>query len=317
MVKVYPINKLYNQEHHHPSTKIIGSNKIWLNCFMTGPGYYAIPLSALLIIIPSFISLYIYISTNLFSDASKVILIIIDLCLFCLSTFYLLLSGLTEPGIIYRNYNSDMIRKINEQDKSYFISVKKGHLVKYSICYSCNIVRPIRTSHCAECDNCTERFDHHCIWIGQCVGKRNYSYFLYFLIWLNISMLFHIVSLAILLSLEVNAYKDNVLIDNTKESYANKVRIILCSFVLFFVSGFSLFFLTKLMINHVYYACRNTTFYENLKKKFFLFNKPLFEGESNVVSFFKLLLYKVPKSNIDINNIYHQENKGNELIRTY
>ena len=61
-----------------------------------------------------------------------------------------------------------------------------GFIHKLNVCYTCNIIRPPRTSHCAECDDCIERFDHHCIWIGNCVGKRNYKYFFLFLLHLNI-----------------------------------------------------------------------------------------------------------------------------------
>lgn len=32
------------------------------------------------------------------------------------------------------------------------------------------------------CGCCVERFDHHCIWINQCVGLNNYKYFLSFLV---------------------------------------------------------------------------------------------------------------------------------------
>ena len=31
------------------------------------------------------------------------------------------------------------------------------------------------------CNICVEKFDHHCIWINQCVGLHNYKYFIVFL----------------------------------------------------------------------------------------------------------------------------------------
>ena len=32
------------------------------------------------------------------------------------------------------------------------------------------------------CNVCVDKFDHHCIWINQCVGAKNYRFFLYFII---------------------------------------------------------------------------------------------------------------------------------------
>lgn len=54
--------------------------------------------------------------------------------------------------------------------------------VKGKMCSTCNLRKPARSKHCSLCKACIPGFDHHCVWLNQCVGERNYKYFLGFLI---------------------------------------------------------------------------------------------------------------------------------------
>ncbi|KAJ7061765.1 zf-DHHC-domain-containing protein [Mycena amicta] len=47
-------------------------------------------------------------------------------------------------------------------------------------CSKCAIVKPYRAHHCRVCGTCILKFDHHCPWIGQCVGARNHKFFVNF-----------------------------------------------------------------------------------------------------------------------------------------
>lgn len=49
-------------------------------------------------------------------------------------------------------------------------------------CSNCNIDQPIRSKHCKNCKICVATFDHHCIWIGNCIGEKNKWLFFVFLI---------------------------------------------------------------------------------------------------------------------------------------
>lgn len=40
-------------------------------------------------------------------------------------------------------------------------------------CELCQIEQPFRTKHCNQCQACIAKYDHHCFWIGGCVGELN------------------------------------------------------------------------------------------------------------------------------------------------
>lgn len=55
-------------------------------------------------------------------------------------------------------------------------------------CVKCQQVKPPRAHHCKNCDACILRMDHHCPWIGNCVGWKNHLLFLKFLTYVNLTL---------------------------------------------------------------------------------------------------------------------------------
>lgn len=49
-------------------------------------------------------------------------------------------------------------------------------------CITCNVVRLPRSKHCPLCNSCCAKYDHHCVWLGNCIGFNNMGVFLIFLI---------------------------------------------------------------------------------------------------------------------------------------
>eukprot|EP01055_Gregarina_sp_Pseudo9_P005592 Gregarina_sp_Pseudo_9__5591@NODE_759_length_2259_cov_6_604955_g715_i0_p1_GENE_NODE_759_length_2259_cov_6_604955_g715_i0NODE_759_length_2259_cov_6_604955_g715_i0_p1_ORF_typecomplete_len575_score27_41DHHC/PF01529_20/85DHHC/PF01529_20/4_8e31Skp1/PF01466_19/2e02Skp1/PF01466_19/6_8_NODE_759_length_2259_cov_6_604955_g715_i05342168 len=56
-----------------------------------------------------------------------------------------------------------------------------GVRVRLKWCAICQHVRLPRTRHCTSCQCCVDRFDHHCVWVCNCVGLRNHRYFVAFI----------------------------------------------------------------------------------------------------------------------------------------
>lgn len=112
----------------------------------------------------------------------------------CFLTFmFFALTAYCDPGVIPRKEIFELFGPVPERftamalDKYIHsrahmtIEEKNTAIQAFKYCNTCRIFRPPRASHCAYCDNCIEVFDHHCPFMGNCIGKRNYRYFLLFL----------------------------------------------------------------------------------------------------------------------------------------
>ena len=210
-----------------------------------------------------------YISDNL----SIAIPIIIEL-LYIIIILFLIISAFVDPGII-RKFNI-----VNDNKNKDFNNIRKeakifhlGYIMNYKYCPSCGIIRPNRSTHCSDCNNCVERLDHHCPWIGHCVGKRNYKHFFIFLFFLNILAILLIIISIIFIVKKKKDYKKikNLLPDTMKEhitAFAFCDSII--SLYLIIYCFFSMFFITILIFYHFNLIATNSTTKELIKNAFYI-----------------------------------------------
>ncbi|KAL0491358.1 hypothetical protein AKO1_009872 [Acrasis kona] len=187
--------------------------------------------------------------------------------LYCFSLYLLELLRFKDPGIINKQpSNSEAItpqpcqeaitplkQRTNTQEHSIEIEIPHHTPAKT------RAVGPPRSKYCKVCEAQISKFDHHCVWIGNCVGEKNQLHFLSFLIIESIFLSF----CAFLCGNSL--YRVASSITNVSEPNG---RILFTMAVLLpsIITALVLALFPFLMFcNHLYMICINQTSYESYK----------------------------------------------------
>jgi hypothetical protein len=113
---------------------------------------------------------------------------------YCNNTYfsigYLLISAL-DFGLYAYLYFSDPGFMTNK-DYENLLDIVENYQQLELFCPYCLVKKKYKTVHCLICQKCVDEFDHHCFWVGNCIGKNNYILFFIFLIFVILNTLFNI-----------------------------------------------------------------------------------------------------------------------------
>eukprot|EP00440_Ansanella_granifera_P030347 gb/GFBE01032970.1/.p1 GENE.gb/GFBE01032970.1/~~gb/GFBE01032970.1/.p1 ORF type:complete len:401 (+),score=74.03 gb/GFBE01032970.1/:1-1203(+) len=252
--------------------RLFGDSKVFCRGrFIAGPDVKWCVVSLLMVLVPSI--LWQVAVGSFFIDNYGVWVPLLASLLQVSSLVLMVTTALSDPGIMPRQKDYSKVRdaatKSNRQKMPprYYDVVLRGHPFKLKYCVTCNIYRPPRCTHCSVCENCVERFDHHCPWLGNCIGKRNYWLFYLFVCTTGVLNVLVLTTSVSHLALVVTMYQDQLEAD-LGACIVKAMGDVPLSVALAVYSLGIVWFTCGLCVYHTYLVCTNQTTYEQIKCTF-------------------------------------------------
>jgi len=223
---------------------------------------------------------FVFIGPFLLDEYHYVILIVHGILAFLVHLMYIR-TIFTDPGVYPKTTRAESETGNDTRGTLYESIEIRGITVKMKWCDTCHFYKPPRATHCSICDNCVEVFDHHCPWVDNCIGKHNYRYFFFFILFLSI----HIVSIITMTSLFMHTVDLGVL--------ENLIPAVIVEVI----SGLAALPIIGLTVFHVGLVGLGRTTNEQLTGKFSGGYNPFNNGCLN--NCFTMLLGPIPPKYID------------------
>ncbi|RWR88427.1 putative protein S-acyltransferase 7 [Cinnamomum micranthum f. kanehirae] len=228
----------------------------------------------------------VYIGDDLPKHSALIITFSVILAIIVLVNLFILCTR--DPGIIPRSDHPPIEEDGPSNQFRRKTVVLNGVEIRLKYCQVCKLFRPPRSCHCAVCDNCVEKFDHHCPWIGQCIGLLNYRFYLMFI---SSALVFFIY----ILTFSCRRIKEKM--SGAGAGLLATLRTVPEALALAWFGLFAICFLAVLVTYNAYLISVNQTAYENFRQRYNNSMNPYDKGVfSNIM---EALLAKLPPSKVN------------------
>ncbi|KAI8332901.1 DHHC palmitoyltransferase-domain-containing protein [Chlamydoabsidia padenii] len=240
---------------------------------MTSQAHWAFFIALFLVVVPS-VLFGIFTCPFLWFNIHPVVPIMFGY-MFLIALGSLFKTSWTDPGVIPRGLDpTPTLETFDDQSSIWTQPFPADRCVKINdvmwnlkYCGTCKIYRPPRASHCRQCDNCVENEDHHCIWLNNCIGKRNYRPFFTFIIFCTLMAIYLIVFCILHLFMAAQQIRQDINFDLIFQTTPVSFVLAIVGFILLWMVG-------GLTVYHCYLIYKGMTTHEKLRSTMFLDGNP-------------------------------------------